>query len=48
MAQLRSKLHDKQLMEKMQDQEALAKSKDEITRGGGFVLVYWTNRASRI
>ena len=33
MAQLRSKLYEKQLMEKMQDQEALAKSKDEITWG---------------
>ncbi len=33
MAQLRSKLYEKQLMEKMQDQEALAKNKDEITWG---------------
>jgi len=33
MAQLRSKLYEKQLMEKMQDQEELAKSKDDITWG---------------
>ncbi len=33
MAQLRAKLYEKQLMEKMQDQEALAKSKDDITWG---------------
>lgn len=33
MAQLRSKLYERQLMEKMQDQEELAKSKDDITWG---------------
>ncbi len=33
LAQLRSKLYEKQLSEKIQDQEALAKSKDDITWG---------------
>ncbi len=33
LAQLRSKLYEKQLNEKIQDQEALAKSKDDITWG---------------